>query len=404
MTLTMPEAPDAAPGAVAFDPQDRGFLDDPYPTYARLRVHDPVHRSASGAWWITRHADVADVFADRRFGKSAPPVLARPSALGGEPIPPSLLFQNPPAHTRLRTFVAHAFSPRTIERLRPHIAAVADDLIDAAADRREFDLVDDVAFPLPAIIIAELLGVPARDRDRFRHWSTVLARSIDRTAPAEIQARGAEGREALADYFAGLIAERRQRPRADLISDLLAVEHDGDRLEFGELLAMCTLLLAAGHETTVNLIANGVLSLLRRPDQLELLRSHAELMSTAIEEFARFESPAQMMDRVVLEDLELHGRRLLAGDRVIVVMGAANRDPSVFSAPDQLDITRQHNPHVAFGRGIHYCLGGALARLEGELTIAALLDRCPRLQLAGPLVRGSNPVLRTLRQMPVSAG
>jgi pimeloyl-[acyl-carrier protein] synthase len=401
MTATMPEAPAVSIDAIAFDPQDPAFLDDPYPTYARLRAEDPVHRAATGEWWITRHADVANVFADRRFGKSAPPVPARPGVLGGDPIPPSMLFQNPPAHTRLRTFVTHAFSPRTIERLRPHIAAVANELIDGVADRSEFDLVDAVAFPLPAIIIAELLGVPAADRHQFRNWSTILARSIDRTAPPEIQARGAEGREALADYFASLIAERRARPRADLISELLAVEKDGDRLDSGELLAMCTLLLAAGHETTVNLISNGMLSLLQRPDQLALLRSKPELMSTAIEELVRYESPAQMMDRVVLEDLEVHDRHMSAGDRVIVVMGAANRDPSAFSEPDPLDIKRQHNPHVAFGRGIHYCLGGTLARLEGELTIAAVLDRCPRLALAGPVVYGRNPVLRTLRQMPV---
>jgi cytochrome P450 len=290
-----------------------------------------------------------------------------------------------------------------IERLRPRIAAIAAELLDRVGQRRAFDLVDDYAFPLPAIVIAELLGVPATDRDRFHDWTSAVAAAIDSTATLEERTRGAQAREEMADYFAELVTLRSNRPDNDLISELVAVHQAGDRLSFGELLSMCALLLAAGHETTVNLIANGVLTLARHPDQLLLLRQHPALLPRAVEELLRYEAPVQLTDRVALHDLELGGTPVRQGERVIVSIGAANRDAAVFDWPEQLDITREPNPHLAFGHGIHFCLGASLARLEGQLAVATLLERFPQLGVAGAPVRGTNPMFRTLRHVPLRA-
>ena len=393
--------PAAATRSPAFDPRDAAFLADPYPLYARLRATDPLHRAASGDLWLTRYADVEAALTDRRLGKSAPAYRARPKALAGEAVPPSMLFQNPPDHTRLRALVLRAFTPRMIERLRPRIAAIAGELLDRVGQRRAFDLVDDYAFPLPAIVIAELLGVPAADRDRFHGWTSAVAAAVDSTATVEERAHGAQAREEMADYFADLVAVRTKRPESDLLSELVAVHEAGDRLSFGELLSMCALLLAAGHETTVNLIANGVLALVRQPDQLLLLRQQPALLPRAVEELLRFEAPVQLTDRVALEDLELGGTPMRQGERVIVSIGAANRDPAVFDRPEHLDITREPNPHLSFGHGIHFCLGASLARLEGQLAVATLLERFPALEVADAPLRGTNPMFRTLRRAPL---
>jgi pimeloyl-[acyl-carrier protein] synthase len=386
---------------LAFNPRDPEFLDNPYPTYARLRKDDPLHHAATGDLWLTRYADVEAVLADRRFGRATPQYTARSTVLEGQAIPPSMLFQNPPQHTRLRALVARAFTPRTIERLRPVITNIADGLLNRIVAQTTFDLVEDYAFPLPAIVIAEMLGVPPAERHQFHAWTSAVAAAVDSTASTDEQSRGALARAQMAEYFADLVAIRRDQPRDDLISDLIGVHDTGDRLSLGELLSMCALLLAAGHETTVNLIANGVLTLIQHPDQLSLLRKNPALLPGAVEELLRFEAPVQITDRVALEHVNLDGERIEAGERVIVGIGAANRDAAVFDQPDRLDITRNPNPHLSFSHGIHFCLGASLARLEGQLAVWSLLERLSDMELNGPIVRASNPMFRTLRHVPL---
>ncbi len=384
---------------VAFDPRTPRFLENPYPSYALLRADAPVYWSPSGDVWLTRYVDVQLALTDRRFGKATPPYGARSAALGGEAVPPSMLFQNPPDHTRLRALVTRAFTPRMVERLRPRIAAIADELLDQAGTA--FELMEAFALPLPAIVIAELLGVPAQDHAYFHRWTSDVARAIDSTADDAARRRGASAREQMADYFAGLVQQRSRDPRDDLISQLVAVHEAGDRLSLGELLSMCALLLAAGHETTVSLIANGVLTLVREPGAWEQLRSGAARLPLAIEELLRYESPVQLTDRVALEDVTLGGYNLHKGQRVIAAIGAANRDPGVFSHPDRFDAEREPNPHLAFGHGIHFCLGAPLARMEGQLALAALLARFHDVELTGPAVRGTTPMFRSIRTLPV---
>ncbi len=396
MTLTLTRG-----SSMAFDPRDPAFLEDPYRFYAMLRAVEPFHWAVNGDLWLTRYADVQFALTDRRFGKSAPAYSARSTALGGQPVPPSMLFQNPPDHTRLRGLVTRAFTPRTIERLRPRIAAMADNLLERV--RAEFDLVEGFAFPLPAMVIAELLGVPVEDQARFHMWTSDVAAAIDSTADEETRTRGAHAREQMADYFAGLVADRSAHPREDLISELVAVQTAGDRLSLGELLSMCALLLAAGHETTVNLIANGALALARDPHAWAMLRTQPERIPRAIEELLRFESPVQLTDRVALEDVDLGQQTIRAGQRVIVSMASANHDADVFEDPERLDLDRDPNPHLAFGHGIHFCLGPALARMEGQLALSALLARFTTLEVAGPVVRGTTPMFRTLRRLPLRA-
>jgi cytochrome P450 len=383
---------------VAFDPRTPDFLNDPYPHYARLRTDEPAYRSPTGDVWLTRYADVQLALTDRRFGKSAPAYSARSSALGGEPVPPSMLFQNPPDHTRLRALVTRAFTPRTVERLRPRIAAIAEDLLERAGD--EFDLVDAFAFPLPAMVIAELLGIPGEEQPLFQKWTSDVAGAVDSTADDAARLRGAAAREQMAAYFASLVDERSRQPREDLISQLVAVHESGDRLSLGELLSMCALLLAAGHETTVSLIANAVLTLAPRPTDWTRLRMEPTRMPLAVEELLRYESPVQLTDRVALEQVAIAGHRIEVGQRVIAAIGAANRDPDVFTDPDRLDLTREPNPHVAFGHGIHFCLGAPLARMEGQLALCALVLRFSNIE-AGPATRGTTPMFRTIRSLPV---
>jgi pimeloyl-[acyl-carrier protein] synthase len=317
-----------------------------------------------------------------------------------------MLFRDPPDHTRLRTLVSKAFTPRVIEGLRPHIQQIVDGLLDRVRDRRAMDLIADLAFPLPVIVISEMLGVPAADRDRFRQWSLDVARSLDAIAlpvGPEVIERGNAARRALADYFRGLIAERRRRPQADLLSGLIAAEEQGDTLSQAELLATCVLLLVAGHETTVNLIGNGMLALLRHPAELRKLGAEPALLPSAVEELLRWDSPVQRTGRITATDVELGGTLIPKGALVSAVLGAANRDPAHFPEPDRLDLARPDNRHLAFGWGIHFCLGAPLARVEGQIAIGALARRLPGLALATdrPEWRESS-ALRGLRALPVT--
>ena len=390
--------------AVEFNPFLPEFIADPYPLYHRLRIEDPVHRSPMGFWVLTRYDDVTMALRDPRFGRAGFDELLR-ARFGESGFDLSMLFRDPPDHTRLRMLVSKAFTPRVVERLRPRIQQVVDGLLDAVHPARAMDVIADLAYPLPVTVICEMLGVPGGDRARFRQWSEAIARSLDAIAmpgDPEIVERGNAARRALADYFRALIAERRQAPRADLLSELIAAEEQGDRLSEPELLATCMLLFVAGHETTVNLIGNGLLALLRHPAELRRLREDPSLVESAVEELLRYDGPAQRTGRMPSVDVEIDGRTIRKGDLLLAVIGAANRDPAHFPEPDRLDLTRGDNHHLAFGWGIHFCLGASLARAEAQLAINTVLRRMPALALAtsAPEWREAS-ALRGLRALPV---
>jgi cytochrome P450 len=315
-----------------------------------------------------------------------------------------MLFLDPPDHTRLRALVNKAFTPQTIEALEPRIRAIMAELLDQIEDPAAFDVMEAVANPLPVIVIAELLGIPPADRVQFKIWSDQRARTLEPTLTArELQEAGRAG-EALDAYFLNIIYDRRQAPRDDLISALVAAEEAGEKLTEREMVIMLRLLLVAGNETTTNLIGNGMLALLRHPEQLETLRDNPGLMSSAVEELLRYDSPVQTDGRTAMEDHELDGRPIRKGQGVVILLGAANHDPQAFPEPECLDITRSKNNHIAFGRGIHHCLGAALARLEGRIAFEALLDRFGEIHLrtVQPAFK-DHIVLRGLRSLPVGA-
>ncbi len=326
------------------------FRDDPYPLYRQLHDTAPVQwNDVLQAWTLVRYADVVFSLTDPRFSADRTIQPADSSWVAK-----SMLVSDPPDHTRLRALVQKAFTPRMIDQLRPRIIAVIGELLERVAERDgQFDLIADLAYPLPVVVIAELLGVPPEDRSVFHEWSSLLAASLDPLVSADLMSRVYPAREALHTYLRGIIAERRREPRSDLISALVRVEEAGDVLSEPELVVMCTLLLIAGHETTVNLIGNGTLALLRHRDQLERLQRSPELLATAVEELLRFDSPVQLTGRLLREPVEIGGHTLRAGDWVLPLLGAANHDPAQFVDPDSLDIGRTPNPHLAFGRGIH---------------------------------------------------
>jgi cytochrome P450 len=379
------------------------FRDNPYPLYRYLLATAPVQRNdVLGAWTLARYADVVSVLTDARFSadRTRQSSTAMPERYQ---LAKSMLVSDPPDHTRLRALVQKAFTPRMIEQLRPRIISIVGELLERISEREgPVDLISELAYPLPVVVIAELLGVPPEDRVTFQEWSAVLAASLDPLVSSDLVERVVGAREALHTYLRGIIAERRRAPRADLISALVAVEERGEVLSEPELVLMCTLLLIAGHETTVNLIGNGTLALLTHPDQLGKLQADPGLISTAIEELLRFDSPVQLTGRIATERLEIGGQQIGQGEWVLPLIGAANHDAAQFAHPDDLDITRNPNPHVAFGRGIHFCLGAPLARLEGQIAIGNLVRRFPKLKLAGEPVRRDQITLRGLRSLPVS--
>ena len=384
---------------------------DPYPLYHRLRREDPVHWNPPGVWLLTRYDDVAAVLRDPHLGRdprNAAEVQAlRASLAPGEPLPwqdqaPSMLFVDPPDHTRLRTLVHKAFTPSAVEQLRPRVRELVAELLDRVVGRGEMDVVDDLAYPLPVTVICELLGIPPADQARFRGWSADLVHLLDPLVAGDAADRAVHARDALREYLAGVLAARRADPRHDLLTALLAAEEQGDRLSEAELLSMCVLLLVAGHETTVNLIANGTLALLRHPRERARLAGDPTLAGRAVEELLRYDAPVQLTSRIALADLELDGRRIGRGQSLVAVLGAANRDPAQFPDPDQLDLTRGNAArHVAFGGGIHFCLGASLARLEAQVALPALFGRLPGLELAGEPVWRDTITLRGLARLPV---
>ena len=394
---------------IQFNPMAPDFVADPYPMYHRLRAEDPVHRSPLGFWVLTRYADVIAMLRDPRLTKE--PIAAFVAARFGMAVPPpglglSMLDRDPPDHTRLRGLVSKAFTPRALEALRPGIQQIVNGLLDAVERRGSMDLIEEFAYPLPVRVICEMLGVPVRDHERFKQWGLDIARGLDAIMlppDSEVGKRSITGRRALADYFRELIAERRAAPREDMLSALIAAEEAGDKLNEEELLATCILLLVAGHETTVNLIGNGTLALLRHPAELRKLRERPALIATAVEELLRFDGPVQRTARIPSEDITLGGQTIGKGEMVMPFLGAANRDPVQFPDPDRLDITRADNRHIAFGMGIHFCLGAPLARMEGQIAINTLLARLPRLALATDRPRFRQSLtLRGLETLPVS--
>jgi pimeloyl-[acyl-carrier protein] synthase len=387
--------------AVQFNPMDPEFIADPYPTYHRLRAEDPVHRSPMGFWVLTRYDDVVGVLRDSRLGKGAigAQMAARDVGL-------SMLVLDPPDHTRLRGLVNKAFTPRVVEGLRPRIQQIVDDLLARVRGAHQIDLIADFAYPLPVTVICEMLGVPGEDRESFKAWGLDIARSLDAILlppDSDLARRGASARGTLAEYFRQLIAERRSSPRSDLLSSLIATEEAGDTLSENELLATCILLLIAGHETTVNLIGNGTLALLRHPAELRRLRDDPSLIHSAVEELLRYDGPVQRMTRIPNEDVTIADKTIRRGEMVMTFVGAADRDPAHFPDPDRLDLTRQDNRHIAFGWGIHFCLGAPLARVEGQIAINTLVQRLPTLALATdtPEFRPS-VTLRGLKSLPVT--
>jgi cytochrome P450 len=341
---------------------------------------------------------------DPRFGRRGFQQILE-SRFGRQGLGQSMLFQDPPDHTRLRTLVSKAFTPRVIEGMRGHIQQVVDGLLDTVAAAGRMDVVADLAYPLPVIVICEMVGVPAEDRDKLRDWSYAIARSLDAIAVPneEIARRANQAQDALTQYFARLIEERRRAPRADLLSALIAAEEAGDRLSTQELFATGILLFIAGHETTVNLIGNGTLALLKNPDQLQRLRAEPGLIAGAVEELLRYDSPVQRTGRLLYEDVTIDGKTIPKGSIAVALLGAANRDPAHFPDPDRLDITRPDNRHLAFGWGIHFCLGAPLARLEGQIAFGTLLRRFPRLALGADQVEyRETSTLRGLRALPVT--
>jgi pimeloyl-[acyl-carrier protein] synthase len=391
----------------SFNPMDPEFLADPYPTYHRLRAEAPVHYSPLGFWVLTRYEDVAAVLRDARFIKE--PLAALVAARFGSEVPRgvglSMLDRDPPDHTRLRGLVSKAFTPRVVEGLRPRIQEIVDGLIARAEAAGSMDLIEEFAYPIPVNVICEMMGVPVQDHERFKGWSLDIARGLDSIwlpPDSEIPRRSAAARHAISDYFRELIAQRRASPRSDLLSALIAAEEAGDKLNEEELLATCILILIAGHETTVNLIGNGVLALLRNPEELRRLRATPGLITTAVEELLRYDGPVQRTARVASDDVTIGGHTIRKGEMVMPFIGAADRDPAQFPEPDRLDLARADNRHIAFGWGIHFCLGAPLARVEGQIAINTLVQRLPRLALVSDAVEYRQSLtLRGLKALPV---
>lgn len=399
---------------VVFNPFDPEFRIDPYPIYERLRNEDPIHKTPFDAWVLSRYAECTEILHDPRTSsdeRNANQYREFLEAQGGNPFGEDwerrrpFLFMDPPDHTRLRALVTKAFTPRVVEGLRPRIQQLVDDLIDRAAERGSIEVIEDFAYPLPVTVICEMLGVPAEEHEVFKGWSRELARSLDPelVLPPDVIESRQKAVANFRDYFSGLIAERRRDPKDDLLSALIAAEELGDKLTEEELITTCVLLLIAGHETTVNLIGNGVLNLLRYPSELEKLREDPALAKTGVEEVLRFDPPVQMTARIALEDIEIRNEILTKGQQAIVLLASANRDPEQFEDPDRFDIARKPNPHVSFSVGIHFCLGAHLARLEGQIALSNIVRRLRGMTLdPGSLVYKENIVLRGLASLPVS--
>lgn len=381
------------------------FKANPYPFYARLRAEAPVYRArvpvAGSAWLVTRYEDVLSVLRDERLGNDWSPRVPWLLLRLARPLTRGMLNRDAPDHTRLRALVSKAFTPRLVERLLGRIQRLCDELLDAAAAKGRMDLVREYALPLPITIIAELLGIPEEDRLRFHAWSRRMVSASSNLRMAQ----ALPGIWSAIRYMRKLFAERRAHPKEDLVTALVQSEEAGDRLSEEELVAMVILLMLAGYETTVNLIASGALALLEHPEQREKFQQNPSLAASAIEELLRYTSPLDIASvRLAREEVNFGPNKIPRGELVLAVLGSANHDDSQFPDPDRLDITREPNRHVAFGQGAHFCLGAPLARLEGKLALTAVFRRFPNLGLAQPresLRWRRSTIFRGLEALPV---
>jgi cytochrome P450 len=393
-----------------FNPSTPEFRANPYPIYQLLRTAMPVFQTPIGVWLISRYEDGDMILRDKRFATID---LKRIGEAGN--LPPSgvldaaretmgltMLFMDPPRHGRIRSLVSKAFSPRMIESLRPRIQQICNDLIRGFDSGAPVDLIREFAYPLPVIVIAEMLGIPVEDRDLFRAWTGDLAPLIDFVQDLHVVERAMAAMAQTREYFVKLVDERRKSPREDLVSALIAAEEKGDRLTLDEMLANIVLLLGAGHETTANLIGNGMLALMRNRGELERLQKDPSLINGAVEESLRYESPVQASARRTLEDVQVGGFTIPKDTHAIVLIGSCNRDAARFPDPDRFDIGRQDNEHLAFGGGIHFCLGANLARAEGQIAIGSLVRNFPKIDLATDKVEYRDMYnLRGLKALPV---
>ena len=384
------------------NPFDAGFRDDPYPGLRRLRERDPVNLTPVGIWRLTRYADVNRLLHDVPAGvrTTAGELLGVDESLTGQR--EFMLQRDPPAHTRLRRLVSSAFTPKAITALRATIQRVVDECLDRVAPRGEMDVIADLALPVPATVICEMMGVPIADRDRFTVWTAQatfgLAAPI--MPPEVVEVARAAGM-ALAEYFQGLIDERRTHLGDDILSMLIRAEAEGDRLSPSELLSQSIGLLIAGFETTIGLIGNGVRALVQNPAELEKLRARPDLIGSAIEECLRYEGPIVLTARILHADAEFGGRTIPRNAMVWGMLAAANRDPAAFPDPDRFDVERKPNDHLAFGGGAHYCLGAFLAKLEGQLAIGSLVRRFRDLALVSPTVEWGASLFRVPGRLPL---
>lgn len=395
-----------------FNPFEPGFFDDPYRQYAALRERDPVHRSPLEVWVLFRYDDIVRTLRDaslsvqidnanptarmQMFAEQAPGEVERGAH--------SILNIDPPDHTRLRRLVSKAFTPKMVHELRPRIQALVDDALDTMAARGEADVIGDLAFPLPFTVISEMLGMPDGNRDEVRGWSHALTKTLDPIlTPEEVQA-ALSAADNMQAHVQEVLAWKREHPADDLLTGLLAAEDEGDRLSELELLDQVLLLYVAGHETTVNLIGNATLALLRHPDQLARLRSDPELDAGAVEELLRYDSPVQFSRRITTTGLDVDGTAVPAGTFILTCLGSANHDEARWGpTADELDLTRADvGQHMSFGNGIHHCLGSSLARTEAQVAIGTLVRRFPDLTLAGEPERNGRVVLRGLEALPVT--
>ncbi|MGW7282443.1 cytochrome P450 [Streptomyces sp. NPDC054844] len=397
----------------SFDPWDPAFVADPYPAFAELRARGRVlYYEPTDQWLVPHHADVSALLRDRRlgrtyqhrfthedFGRTAPPPEQEPFHTLNDH---GMLDLEPPDHTRIRRLVSKAFTPRTVERLRPYVHGLADDLVARLVAAGGGDLLRDVAEPLPVAVIAEMLGIPESDRAPLRPWSAEICGMYELNPSEETAAKAVRASVEFSEYLRGLIAARRKEPGEDLISGLIAAhDEDDDRLTEQEMISTCVLLLNAGHEATVNATTNGWLALFRDPDQLAALRADHSLVPSAVEELMRYDTPLQLFERWVLDEIEIDGTTVPRGAEVAMLFGSANHDPAVFAAPDRLDLTRADNPHISFSAGIHYCIGAPLARIELAASMTSLLEQAPALRLAAEPERKPNFVMRGLTELSV---
>ncbi len=377
-----------------FNPTSAQMQVDPYAFYKRMRTRDPVHRTRIiDGWLLTRYRDVDAVLRNHVAFSNRTRVLDERLE--------SLLDSDPPDHTRLRGLVSKAFTPAAVANLRPRIERLVGRLLDSLAGQEHIDLIGQFAYPLPITVIAEMLGVPPEDMDRFEEWSNGIALSVEPILTAKQIKYMRHNTIALQDYFEEIIELRRRKPQDDMISALIAAEEEGEKLTHRELLNTLTLLLVAGNETTRNLIGNGTLALLRHPQQMQRLRDHPEMLDSAVQEFLRYDAPVQLDGRLCTCPVEIGGREVRPGHIVISAIGAANRDPEAFPDPDRLDIGRQQTSHLSFGRGIHYCLGAPLAVMEAKIAFSALLERYPSMRLAAEPRARKQAVLRGPEEVQV---